>query len=158
MDLFTGLAQSYGHILFMHRVIKNTVWMPKVQCDLTVIGGCHQVTLPLPLSWSLQRAGRSGLTGLRVMPPAFRSVLGNVFFCFLWAASVPEIPQRVGHVCLTLISSQVRAEMFISVNRVIPISREEMTHWVSLLSALWGCLCWIENDSVYCCGFKVTGI
>lgn len=30
VDLFTGLAQSYGHILFMHRVIKNTVWKPKV--------------------------------------------------------------------------------------------------------------------------------
>lgn len=70
------------------------------------------------------------------MPLVSRSVLGSVFFCFLWAASVPEIPQRVGHACLTLISSQVRAEMFISVNRVIPISREEMTHWVRLLSAL----------------------
>jgi hypothetical protein len=65
-----------------------------------------------------------------------RSVLGSASFCFQWAANVLEILQRAGLVYLTLISSQVRAEMFISVSRVIVISTEEMTHWVSLLSAL----------------------
>lgn len=144
----------------MHRAIKYKVWESKEQCNFTVTS-CWSISSGSPASllfWSLQRTGQSGQSGLCVMHLVPRSVLGSASFCFLWAASVLEILQRAGLVYLTLISSQVRAEMYISVNRVILISREKITHWVKLLSALWGCLWWIKNDPVNCCGFKVTGI
>lgn len=74
-----------------------------------------------PLFWSLQRAGQSGQTGLNVPCLGSRSVPANAFFCSLWAVSVLETPQRAALVFSIPISSQVRAESLISVNKIISI-------------------------------------
>ena len=122
-NLCTGAARGYLSILFIPRPVKIVVW--KFNVTYVTCGASRSIDLsgqccPVPF-WSLQRAGRSGQTGRSVTCLESRSVPASASFCSLWAASVLETPRRAGRVCLIPISSQVRAEMLIRVNKIISI-------------------------------------
>ena len=137
-NLLTGVPRRYVSILFIHSPITNVIWKYKVTCDLWCFQvGWSQGTFlsRVPHFRSLQRAGRSGQTGLSVTCLESRSVPANASFCSLRAASVLETPPRAGHVFLIPISSQVRAERLVSVTKSFSSFREEMSHrWVLNLS------------------------
>lgn len=81
-----------------------------VSCQASRLVDVNGLVASSRLLGPLQRAGRSGQSGQSVTWLESRSVSASASFCSLWAASVPETPQKAGPAFLIPTSFQVRGQ------------------------------------------------
>ena len=81
-----------------------------VSCQASRLVDFNGLVATSRLLGPLQRAGRSGQSGLSVTWLESRSASASAFFCSPWAASVWETPRKAGPAFLIPTSFQVRGQ------------------------------------------------